>query len=359
MKKSLFVIITLLLLSILAGGCTGRRVTTSGWPGVTVADEVAYIASGPHVYAVNLDSGTLKWRFPAEAQRDATFYAPPAVLDEEQLIIAGYDNTLHSVDPANGKENWSYTAPADRLISAPLVTDEGIFVTSADHHLYAVDHQGNELWEPFETEEPIWASPATYPGCECVYVASMDQRIYAVSIVNGRELWKTEALGGPIVSQPALSEDGSLYVSTFANEILSIDAQTQAVNWRFETEDWAWASPAIAGDLILGSDLSGNFYAINRANGQQEWVINPGGKIVSAPLVKDEVIYFGTDQGSLVVSNLEGVIQRSQEISGKIYSSPVGSENGLVLVAPTDHDQMLLAYDENGAKVWNFAPSNE
>ena len=359
MKKSLLFIIPLLMLSILAGGCTGRRVITSGWPGVTVTEDVAYVASGPHVYAVNMNSGTLKWRFPAETQRDVTFYAPPTVLDEDQLIIAGYDDTLHSVNPANGKENWSYTAPTDRLISAPLVTEEGIFFTSADHYLYGVDHQGNELWAPFATEEPIWASPVTYPGCECVYIASMDQRIYAVGIDDGSQLWKTEALGGPMVSKPALSEEGTLYVSTFANEILAIDAQTQAVSWRFETEDWAWASPVIAGDLILGSDLSGNFYAINRESGQQEWMINPGGKIVAAPLVKDDLVYFGTDQGSLVVSNREGVIQRNQEVTGKIYSSPAGSESGLVLVAPTDHDQMLLAFDENGARVWDFTPSDE
>ncbi|MDZ7843758.1 MAG: PQQ-binding-like beta-propeller repeat protein [Anaerolineales bacterium] len=358
MKKHYFLIFALILLTITASGCTGRRVTTAGWPGITVDQDVAYLASGPHIYAVNLDNGTLKWRFPAEAQRGMDFYAPPAVLDDQQLIAAGYDDTLYSINPANGKENWSFTGPKDRLISQPLVTETAIYFTSADHNLYAVDHQGNELWAPFETEEPIWAAPVWSESCECVFVTSMDHRVYAVDPDRGTEIWRTEDLGGPIVSKPAISDDGILYVSTFANEVLAINVDTRAVKWRFTTDDWSWASPIIDGDQVYASDLAGNFYAIDRQSGEQLWVVKPAGRIVSAPLVGEDMIYFGTDDGALITITPDGTIQRNQQISGKLYTSPVGGED-LILIAPTEHDELLLAYDQNGTKVWNFSPSDD
>jgi outer membrane protein assembly factor BamB len=358
MKKTTILIITLILLALTAAGCSGRRITTSGWPGLTVHEDLAYLASGPHVYAVNLANGTLKWQFPAEQQRDMTFYAPPAVLNEDQLIVAGYDDILHSINPENGQENWSYDGPKDRLIAEPLVTDQAIFVTSADHYLYAVDHQGNQLWEPFETEEPIWAAPVWSEDCECVVIASMDHRVYAVDPETGTEIWQTEDLGGPIVSKPAVSDDGILYVSTFNNEIIAMDVETQSIRWRFTTTDWAWAAPIIAGEQLYVSDLAGNFYALDRSEGEQLWVLNPGGRIVSAPLVMGENVYFGTDQGSLVVASSEGAIQRSQDLTGKIYTSPDGSQD-IFLVAPTEHDDLLLAFDENGAQLWNFSPSDD
>lgn len=358
MKKTTFLLLTLIILSLTAAGCTGRRITTSGWPGLTVHGDQAYLASGPHVYAINLDSGTLKWRFPAEAQGEMTFYAPPAVLDEDQLILAGYDDILYSINPENGKENWSFVGPRDRLIAEPLVTDKAIFVTSADHNLYAVDHQGNQLWEPFETGEPIWAAPAWSEDCECVVIASMDHKVYAVDPETGSEIWQTEDLGGPIVSKPAISEDGILYVSTFDNEVVAMDVETLRVRWRFTTEDWSWAGPVIDGDQLYVSDLSGNFFALDRSAGKQLWVLNPGGRIVSAPLVMKDMIYFGTDQGSLVVASREGAIQRSQDLTGKIYTSPDGNQE-IFLVAPTEHDQLLLAFDENGAQLWNFSPAED
>lgn len=358
MKKTTFTLLILILLSLTAAGCSGRRITTSGWPGLTVHEDLAYLASGPHVYAVNLESGTMKWQFPAEAQRDMTFYAPPVMLDEEQLIVAGYDDILYSIDPENGKENWSYSGPQDRLIAAPLVTEEAIFVTSADHKLYAVDHQGEQLWEPFETEEPIWAAPVWSEECGCVVIASMDHKVYAVDPETGSEIWQTEDLGGPIVSKPALSEDGILFVSTFDNEVIAMDVETLTVRWRFSTEDWSWASPVIDGDQVYASDLAGNFYALGKNDGVQLWKLNPGGRIVSAPLVLDGMVYFGTDQGTLIAANREGGIQRNQELSGKIYTSPDGNQDTF-LVAPTEHDALLLAFNENGVQRWDFAPSED
>ncbi len=357
MKKYLLILITILALSITVSACSGRRLTASGWPGLTTDEDTAYLAAGQHVYAINLDNGSLLWKFPTEAQNDVTFFGTPAMTDDGQLIVTSYDSNIYSLNPDNGTENWTYTEAQDRFVSGPLVTSQGIFAASADHHLYAVDKQGQELWPPFKTEEPIWAPPNTTDACDCVYLASMDRHVYALNIDDGSLRWQTEDLGGPILSKPTIAEDNTVYVSTFANEVLAIEGQDHSVLWRFKTKDWAWASPTLDGDLLYVSDLSGTFYALDRSTGDLLWQVQPGGKIVSAPYVGESFTYFGTDEGALVVLNDEGTIQRNQTLEGKLYTSPVGKGDH-ILVAPTDGENSLIAFDKNGVQQWTFSPSN-
>lgn len=356
MKKYLILILLILSLSLTASACSGRRLSASGWPGLTTDQETAYLAAAQHVYAVNLNNGTLRWKYPSEADNDATFFGAPGLTDDGQLIVTSYDSNVYSLDPDTGNENWSYTEAEDRFISGSLVTSQGIFTGSADHNLYALDFQGNQLWPPFETQEQIWALPNTTEDCDCIYLASMDHHLYVIDIDDGSLRWQTEDLGGPIVSKPSLSENNTVFVSTFANEILAIGPEDHDVLWRFETKDWAWASPVPDGDQVYASDLSGTFYALNQETGELEWQIQPGGRIVSAPLITEEKIYFGTDEGAFILTSKDGTIQRNQTLEGKLYTSPVHAGD-LILIAPTDNESLLIAYGEDGVKRWDFSPS--
>ena len=361
MKKFLVLILILVVVTLSLSACSGsgRRLSASGWAGLTADQDTAYLAAGAQVYAVNLNNGSLKWQYPVEidAKSDASFYAAPVLTDDGQLIVGGYDGVLYSLDPANGSVNWTYAKAEGRYVGSPLVTPDGIFAPSSDGNLYAISLKGVELWKPFQTEEPIWATPSITENCDCIYIASMDHHIYAVSPKNGTQLWKSEDLGGSIVDAPSIV--GSiLYTGTFANEIIAIDLDSHKIIWRFETQDWAWASPVVDGDQIYASDISGSFYALDSETGEQVWQIQPGGEIVSAPLVIDETIYFGTADGAFIIIDRDGTIQQNNTLPGKLYTGLVAGEN-LVLVAPTEHDSLLLGYDPSGVQKWDFSLSEE
>ena len=327
--------------------------SASGWAGLTADQDTAYLAAGPHIYAVNLNNGSLKWQYPSEPEKNVSFYAAPALTDDGQLIAGGYDGVLYSLDPANGNVNWIYEGAEGRYVGSPLVTPEGIFVPSSDKHVYALNFKGQELWEPFLTEEPVWAKPSTTADCECIYVASMDHYVYAISAKNGALLWKTEDLGGPIVSAPAIA-DHTLYVSTFANEIIAIDLDTHEALWRFGTGDWAWAAPVIDGEQLYASDISGGFYALDLKTGDLLWQLQPGGEIVSASLAVGEKVYFGTSEGSFIITNRDGAIQQNNTLPGKLYTGLVAAKD-LILVAPAEDEALLIGYDPSGVKKWSFS----
>lgn len=355
-NKKIFFILLLAVLALTLGACAGgRRVVATGWSGITTKDDVVYFSYGPHAYALNTKNGAQKWQFPAEQINGVDFYAAPVFADDDnQLIVAGYNNILYSVNPANGSENWSFAGAENRYTAAPLATEDGIFAPSADNTLYAVDFDGLAMWV-FETEDPIWASPVLSETCGCIYLASMDHYLYALSPDSGKLLWKSDDLGGPIVSQPAVSETGLVLVSTFNNEVIALDEESHQVVWRYNTNDWAWASPVVDGEQVYASDIAGTFYALDLASGELIWQLQPGGGIFSAPLVIDDQIYFSTATSSLVQVSTEGVVQRNLPIEGKLYASPAANGDN-ILLAPSEAEFFMIGLNQNGVQVWGFPP---
>jgi outer membrane protein assembly factor BamB len=364
-KKILFILI-LTLLSVILGACAGgRRVLATGWSGITTQEDVVYFSYGPHAYALNLNNGSQRWQFPLEPIRNMNFYATPVFADEDnQLILASYFDTVYSVDPVTGLKNWDFSVADDnpntitRFIAAPLATENTIYAPASNKILYALDFDGDLKWQ-FETEEPIWASPVESTTCGCIYLASMDHYLYALDPESGSLLWKSEDLGGPIVSQPAVSENGLVVVSTFNAEVIALNEESQEVVWRFPTADWAWAAPVIDGEQVYASDISGQFYALNLATGELLWQVQPGGEIVSHPLVKDDLIYISTtlqDNSKLVVVSTAGVVQRNLPIENKLYASPAANGDK-ILLAPSEAKYYLIALDKNGTQVWGFPPA--
>jgi len=351
-KKILFILI-LAVVALTLGACSGRRVVATGWSGITVNQETVYFSYGPHAYALNLKNGAQQWQFPTEPINGVDFYAAPVLADENnQLLVAGYDGVLYSVNPVNGSENWSFGAAENRYIAPPLVNEGLIFGANSDNSLYALDFDGLLQWE-FETEDPLWASPIWSENCGCIYQVSMDHYLYAINPENGKLIWKSEDLGGPIVNNPSISEDGLIVLATFNNEIIAIGEESHQVEWRFQTTDWAWATPVIDGDQVYASDISGTFYTLDLHSGEPLWQLQPGGGIYSSPLVQDGMIYFATDTSSLVVVSQEGVVQRNQPVEGKLYASPVGAGDK-VLLAPSEAEYFLVALSESGVQVWGY-----
>jgi outer membrane protein assembly factor BamB len=357
MNKKILMIVILAVLALTLGACSGgRRIAAAGWAGVTIAEDTVYFSYGPQAYALNLNNGSQKWVFPADPEPNADYYAAPTFLeDNSQLIVAGYDGTINSIDPLNGIKNWTFAGAEDRYISAPLVTDGGIFAPSSDSTLYALDFDGILQWQ-FNTEEPLWASPAWSESCGCIYQVSMDRFLYSLDPETGSLLWKSEDLGGPIVSHPSVSESGLIVLGTFNNEILAINEESRDVVWRYQTTDWVWASPIIDGEQVFASDIGGTFYALDLESGELLWQIQPGGGIYAPPAINGDLIYISTDASSLVVVNRDGVIQRNQPVDGKLYASPVFYDGNLYL-APSEAEYYLIALNESGVQIWGYPPA--
>ena len=362
--KILFILI-FIGIAVTLGACTGAASTATSWPGLTVDDQFAYVAYNTQVYSVELETGKEIWRYPAEADNNTTFYADPALTDDGQLIVGSYNFILYSLNAESGTQTWTFSEAENRYIAGALVEDGSIFAPAADENLYSLDLNGRLQWT-FTSEGESWATPVTDESCNCLFLSSMDHTIYAIDPDTGTQKWRSEKLGGAIVSSPAFNEKGVLYVGTFSGKLFALNAEDGSIIWEFSTEDggWIWSGPTFSDGVLYFGDLNGYFYAVDADSGTQEWQRSPEQdkeEIVGSPLVIEDSIYFANNLGFLYKFDTSG--KKIWEVNvdpangkGKIYTSPKTS-NGLILVAPIQIDDLLVAYNEDGTKKWDFIPA--
>jgi len=357
LKKTILLSISVLF-SLMLSACSSTIYASTGWQGLTanLDASTAYLAAGSQVYAVDVNTGSEKWRYPQSANSRINFYANPVLtLDGQQLLVASYDSYLYSIDPSTGTQKWSYKT-SNRLIAAPLVTQDMIYQPSSDHSIYALNLSGTLVWKA-KTGAPIWATPTVTPDCGCVYVPSMDHYIYKYNAADGTLLVKSENLGGAVVGTPAIGTDGTLYVGTFNKEMLALDPTNLSIKLRYSTQDWVWGGPALYNDVIYFGDLSSSFYALKTADLTANWRIQANHSIVSTPAVSGENIYFATESDTIYIVSTTGSVVNQKVIGGVVYSSPVIAGNTL-LVAPTGNSSPLVALSLDGnTQKWLFTPS--
>lgn len=348
-----------MLAAVFLAGCGGATGAATSWPGLTIDEDsqTAYLAYGQHVYAINLENGTERWRFPAEADNKISFYASPTLSEDGQLLLGGYDNKLYSVNAENGQQNWVFTQSTDRYVASPLAANGSIYAPSANHRLYALNTSGQLDWT-FTSSRPLWATPTA--GEDRIFLSAMDHYLYALDPANGEVLWKSEDLGGAVVGMPVV-QNGMIYVGSFGPGMAAVEAETGKVVWRYPTAGWVWSGPAVDGETLYFGDLAGTMYALNASTGEEIWKTaaeeGKAAAIAGRPLVRDGSVYFGGENGILYVLDAATGNTRKQELGGKLYAGPQAAGN-LMLIPSVETDALLIALDENNNQAWAFQPQN-
>jgi len=354
-NKHILLVILVLTASLLLSSCSGSVDIASSWPGLAVYEDTAYIANNQHVYAVSLSNGNEKWRFPGEANNQVSFFAPPVMTPDGQLLVGGYNNILYSLNPGNGQEIWSFKGANDRYVDSPFIYNEKIYAPTAGNNLYALDLKGNLLWT-FSSKGAQWAQPTAIPDCGCIYLPSMDHFLYAIDANNGTLLWKTERLDGSIVGTPAYDESGMLYFGTFSSDLVKVNSKTHQSTTLVTTDGWIWGGPKLQNGILYFGNLSGSFYAMEAGNGKILWQEKPDKAIIGSPLVTDSHVYWGAESGQFYAYSLDGVLEWSTTLEGSIFTTAQISDNKII-VAPYKTEKLLTALDLNGATVWSFTPA--
>ncbi len=328
------------------------------WPGLASSQDTAYVAFSNGVFAVNLKSGSLAWRFPATAQNGKSFYAAPVLTTDKTVLVGDFSNTLYGLD-LNGTQKWPFDKAKSGYLGGPLVTKDGIYAPNSDGVLYALTSQGAPRWT-FVTKHALWATPVT--DGKLIYLTSMDHSIYAVQPEDGKQVWSTD-LGGAINSSPALSPDGILYVGTLGKEVVAIKASNGQIAWRKPTDDAIWGNITLQNDILVFGDISGKIYGFKASDGSSLWSVpNQGGLITGGAAILPNGFAIGVittqtvnniTQSSLINVDPQGNILWKKTINGKLYSSPVYAGDH-VLVTVMEGDSLLVSFDKDGNQQWTF-----
>jgi outer membrane protein assembly factor BamB len=366
MRKKLIIVTMILFGAVFLSACAGGAVRGMSWPGLAADGKAAYLADGPFVYAVNLSDGQELWRYPDKRSSQLVFYSTPVITPDGLIIVGSAGNTDHSLialkpDPKTSVpvEAWKFTGAKDHWVAAPLVVNNKLFAVNSDGNLYILDLQDGQSVKNAKVVKldggRLWAQPTT--DGEHIYITSLDHSVIAVDVNTYDVLWD-EDLGGAVPGSAVLGADGMLYVGSLASKLEKFDPATGNHQPVLDAENWIWSTPSLDGDTLYFGDVDGNLYSFNTSSGKLNWKpVKPDGPITANPLVQNDHVLIATESGSIFAVGNDGKVLWTQQIGGKIYTTPVAAGD-LTIVSPLETDFYLAALDANGRQVWTFTPKN-
>lgn len=196
---------------------TGGAIVSSPSIGYDGVENVLYVGSiDQHVYALDADNGTLKWKFPT----NAPVYASPAIAPDGKIYVgecqtqsaATYDFKFYCLN-IDGTENWNIDTGAGVYASAAIASSGTIYVGSWDGTFYALKSTGATLWSKsvyrsFNSTPAIGNNGVVYVGCK-------DDNFYALQSPNvdkdKRQDWTFKTGDSIVFSSPVIGSDGTIY----------------------------------------------------------------------------------------------------------------------------------------------------
>jgi len=231
---------------------TGDNVATRP---LVVNDLVIFGSEDGGVYALDADTGALRWR----AEAGAAVVSSPARAGDQHIVIGTDDGQVLAYAIEDGEQLWDFDAegPVEADI---VVTGDVALVAVSTGALIALDAQtGTERWR-FDVGGAIRHPPAV--GAGLVVVLSHPGQITALSLADGRRLWNSAARrysGAPAIINDqyilVTDNDGQIHLSNLEGRRLRRWATSERI------------TPAETGgryDFIYSPEVGGGaIWAIN------------------------------------------------------------------------------------------------
>jgi outer membrane protein assembly factor BamB len=255
-----------------------------------VVDGTLYIGSyDGKFYALDATTGTAKWKFATEG--------------EKRFEAKG----LHGAQP----KNQTVADTFDVYLSSPTVVDKTVYFGSGDGNLYALDATTGDLKWEFKTGDVVHASPAFADGV--VYVGSWDSYFYAVDAATGKERWRFQGGTDDVIhnqvgfqSSPSVV-NGTVYTGCRDSNVYALDAATGKEKWRFNNEmSWVNATPAVAdGKIFFVTSDSCMYHAIDAETGKSVHKQKGDAYMFASPSIAGDVVMVGVLNGTLEARDIK------------------------------------------------------
>jgi len=278
-----------------------------------VADGRVYAMSyDGRLWALDAATGEVLWKF--------------ATAGEKRFEARG----LHGMQP----KFQTFADPYDVYLSSPLVVDGTVYFGSGDANVYALDAASGALRWKFATGDVVHASPAFAGGT--IYIGSWDGRFYAIDAASGAERWHFQAGVDPLIHNQqgfqgsAAVVDGVVYAPCRDANVYALDARSGEEKWRFSTGfSWVIGSPALSrGRVVFATSDTSLVHVVDAANGKEILQQQAKAYMFASPVVAGDVLLSGVLNGSLQARDFD-----SGELLWEFRTEAARANRGWVLTA--------------------------
>jgi outer membrane protein assembly factor BamB len=221
------------------------------------------------------------------------------------VFVGSWDSYFYALDADSGTLKWKFKTGEDPDIhnqqgiqSSAAVMDGMVFFGCRDGHLYALDEiRGEQKWSYSTKGSWVIASPAVRDGK--VYFTTSDTGLLLVADAKkGDILFSLNFKGWPLFSSPAIAGD-VIYVGSNAGTLNAVDLKSQSVSWTFATDSAKKNGPGLTkpdGKPNYEAAFASDFYDDIMAGYVKLQEVGP---ILASPVVVDNMIYVGSVDGNV------------------------------------------------------------
>lgn len=245
-----------------------------------------------------------QWQF----QTEAAIYASP-MHHEGTIYVGSLDKSFYAIEAQTGSKLWSFKTK--HPIHSTVAIHEGIICFESGNILYALDLQGQLLWQFKLCEKTVtnqidsWdfhhSSPRIVDGV--AYIGTEQGYVWGVHVLSGTEVFKWQTPTRSTIRISPEIYDNKLFVGDWIGVLFAYDLEEKALAWKYDTRKdntYGWSNAIQTPLVFKGEDVffagrSCNAYSLNVKDGSRNWLYNdPNVWIVGGTVLHDGQVFFGS-----------------------------------------------------------------
>ncbi len=327
-------------------------ITISGVQVIPVSG-VALDFSAPVTFTVTAEDGSTK-------NYTAVVNNAVPVIQEALVYFGNVDGGFYALDALTGALKWRRFANGGFSYAAPAYSDGKIYTTNTTGTIYCYDAlTGSTIWEfsPGGTQQSSESSPTIANGA--VFFGVNSDEMISLDATTGALRWRFQA--GQNVSTSAVIHNGVVYFSASDSKAYAVDFNTGQLIWQTSIPgSTVFAGPTYHSGTIYTSSGFGFLHALNAATGAQNWRFSADSFSLSygSPAIVDNVLFIGsanryqdfTRKGSLYAINATNgqLVWQALDNIG-FYTSPSIEGDRLFIAGYTG---LYAVNRHTGALIW-------
>ena len=263
----------------------------------------------------------------------------------------------YALDKFTGKIIWQ--KQINEQLSSPAIYKGIAFYGSKKNRVIALDIQdGNQIWSYDDLKGPVCSPPV--PVDNKLFFGNHGKEWCVLDYRDGRLIKKLDLNSG-MCCYPSYEKD-KIYFVEWDGKIHAFDATTlnDSVLYQFDrgNDTAPNMNDEVAPTLYKGqgflANAQGILYAIDIESGKLIWTFKADSQVWDTPSIKNDICVFVSDKSHIyAVDTKTGNLKWEAIKKGKVYTTPAIAEN-LVYIACGDNTLYVLEL-ETGKEIWKFA----
>lgn len=324
----------------------GRRIYAAGYDGV--------------VAAFDPETGKQVWR----VKLDTELSAGPGV-GEDRVVVVAQNGVVFVLDAGTGAEHWRIDIDGESL-ARPIISGESIILQTIDNRMRAVSvYDGRQLWSLEQPTPSLTMRGSADPVLvgKTVIGGFDNGRLVAADLDSGDVIW--ESLLSPPKGRSDLDRlsdiDGSIavvgqdvYASGYQGRLASVAAESGQVLWSRDVSSYEGASADWTSVYTVSAD--GELVALAKRDGIEAWRNSDLlRREPTLPIPFNTTVAVGDLEGYIhFFSNLNGTPVARIKLGGSaISNAPVAVANRLYV---QNDSGVLAAYEILDERPKRLAP---